>query len=111
MCSLLVRYDERRLERAAESGNPVAVARLERAWPPTSRDNALIGLVLLFGPLAALFGVFFYFFRTRSRALWPPQRWSFSGTIIGVAAVVGVLVVDTAILVALALILRVPLDE
>ncbi|MEA2751074.1 MAG: hypothetical protein QOI41_5217, partial [Myxococcales bacterium] len=43
--ALVVRFDERRLDEE----------RLERAWPPASRDNAIIGLSLLGAPLVGLF--------------------------------------------------------
>lgn len=99
--SLVVRLDERRLDEE----------RLERAWPATSRDNALIGLAFLASPLLALLGVWFHFFRTRSRALWPPWRWSPKGFLLGLAAVVAVLLVHAAIVLSVAYALGMPLEE
>ena len=99
--SLVVRLDERRLDEE----------RLERAWPEPSRDNALIGLAFLASPLLALFAVWFHFFRTRSRALWPPWRWSPKGFVMGFAAVVLVLVVHVAIVLSVAYALGMPLEE
>ena len=74
--SLIVRWDERRLQRAAERGDARAEAFLERAWSPASRDNALIGLAFLAAPLLALFAVWYHFFRTRSRSVLRPWTWS-----------------------------------
>ncbi len=99
--SVVVRLDERRLDEE----------RLERAWPETSRDNALIGLAFLASPLLALFAVWFHFFRTRSRALWPPWRWSPKGFLLGVAAVVLVMVVHAVIVLSAAYALGMPLDD
>jgi hypothetical protein len=99
--ALVVRLDERRLDEE----------QLERAWPETSRDNALIGLAFLASPLLALFGVWFHFFRTRSRALWPPLRWSPKGFLLGIAAVAVVLVVHAAIVLSVAYALGMPLEE
>jgi hypothetical protein len=99
--SLVVRFDERRLDEE----------RLERAWPATSRDNALIGLAFLASPLLALFGVWFHFFRTRSQALWPPWRWSPKGFLLGIAAVVLVMVVHVVIVLSVAYALGMPLEE
>lgn len=99
--SLVVRLDERRMDEE----------RLERAWPDTSRDNALIGLAFLASPLLALFGVWFHFFRTRSRALWPPWRWSPKGFLLGLAAVVAVLLVHAAIVLSVAYALGMPLED
>jgi hypothetical protein len=98
---LVVRFDEKRLSEE----------RLERAWPPSSRDNALIGLALLGAPIVGLFGVWFHFFRTRSRALWPPWRWSPAGFGLGVAAVVAIMAVNAAVVLTLAYLLGLPLDE
>ena len=99
--SVVVRFDERRMNEE----------RLERAWPETSRDNALIGLAFLASPLLALFAVWFHFFRTRSRALWPPWRWSPKGFALGIAGVVVVLVVHAAIVLSVAYALGMPLEE
>ena len=99
--SLVVRLDERRLDEE----------QLERAWPEPSRDNALIGLAFLASPLLALFAVWFHFFRTRSRALWPPWRWSPKGFLLGLAAVVVVLIVHVAIVLSVAYALGMPLEE
>lgn len=99
--SLVVRLDERRLNEE----------RLERAWPETSRDNALIGLAFLAAPLLALFGVWFHFFRTRSQALWPPWRWSPKGFLLGLAAIVAVLIIHAAIVLSVAYALGMPLDD
>ena len=99
--SVVVRLDERRLDEE----------RLARAWPETSRDNALIGLAFLASPLLSLFAVWFHFFRTRSRALWPPWRWSPKGSLLGVAAVVLVMVVHAAIVLSVAYALGMPLDD
>lgn len=98
---LVVKLDERRLDEE----------RLERAWPPTSRDNALIGLALLAAPLLGLFAVWFHFFRTRSRALWPPWRWSPKGFFLGIAAVLLIMTANAAVVLALAYALGLPLDE
>jgi hypothetical protein len=98
--SLIVRRDERRLTEE----------QLERAWPPSSRDNALIGLAFLGAPILGLFGVWFHFFRTRSAALWPPWRWSIRGLLLGVAWVVAVLVANAVIVTALAAALGLPLE-
>jgi hypothetical protein len=98
---LVVRFDERRLSEE----------RLERAWSPASRDNALIGLALLAAPLLGLFAVWLHFFRTRSRAMWPPWRWSPAGFFLGLAAVVGIVILNAAIVMALAYALGMPLDE
>ena len=91
LSELVVRFDERRLSEE----------RLERAWSPPSRDNALIGMTLLVTPLLGLFAVWFHFFRTRSTALWPPWRWSWRGLLLGLLAVLGILVIDEVVLLAL----------
>ena len=98
---LVVKFDERRLDEE----------RLERAWPPPSRDNALIGLALLGAPIVGLFAVWFHFFRTRSRALWPPWRWSPTGFLLGIAAVLGIMIANAVVVLALAYVLGLPLDE
>jgi hypothetical protein len=98
---LVVRWDERRLDEE----------RLERAWPPASRDNALIGLSLLGAPLVGLFAVWFHFFRTRSRAMWPPWRWSPTGFLLGLAAVLVVMIANAAVVLTLAYALGLPLEE
>jgi hypothetical protein len=100
-CVLVVRWDERRLDEE----------RLERAWPPASRDNALIGLSLLGAPLVGLFAVWFHFFRTRSRAMWPPWRWSPTGFLLGLAAVLVVMIANAAVVLTLAYALGLPLEE
>lgn len=56
---LLVRRDERRLDEA----------RLERAWPPVTRDMVLGLGVLLGGPIVVPFGVFVHYARTRRSLL------------------------------------------
>ena len=99
---LIVRYDERRLQRSADSGEPGAAKRLERAWSPPSRDNALIGLALLAAPLLGLFAVWFHFFRT---------RLSVKGFALGVAAVVVVMVANAAVVLTLAYALGMPLED
>ena len=98
---LVVRWDERRLDEE----------RLERAWPPASRDNALIGLSMLGAPIVGLFAVWLHFFRTRSRAMWPPWRWSGKGFLLGLAAVLVVLLANAAVVLTLAYALGLPLDE
>ena len=108
--SLIVRYDERRLQRAADDGDRVAEERLERAWSAPSRDNALIGLALLAAPLLGLFAVWFHFFRTRSRSLWRPWRWSASGFFLGLGAVVVIMLANAAVVISLAYALGLPLD-
>ncbi len=111
---LIVRADERRLERAAElptEAGQLAASRLERAWPSPSRDNALIGLALLAAPLLGLFAVWFYFFRTRSHALWPPHRWSIKGFALGLWWVLVLMVANAVVVLALAHLFNVPLDE
>jgi hypothetical protein len=97
---LVVKFDERRLSEE----------RLERAWPPASRDNALIGLALLAAPLLGLFAVWFHFFRTRSRALWPPWRWSPIGFLLGLAAVVAIMIANAVVVLTLAYALGLPLE-
>jgi len=97
---LVVRRDEKRLSEEE----------LERAWPATSRDNALIGLAFLGAPILGLFGVWFHFFRTRSRALWPPWRWSPKGFLLGVAWTALVLFANALIVTALAWALDLPLE-
>jgi hypothetical protein len=99
--ALVVRFDERRLDEE----------RLERAWPPASRDNAIIGLSLLGAPLVGLFAVWFHFFRTRSRALWPPWRWSPTGFFLGLAAVLVVMIANAIVVLTLAYALGLPLEE
>ena len=98
---LVVRWDERRLDEE----------RLERAWPPASRDNALIGLSLLGAPIVGLFAVWFHFFRTRSRAMWPPWRWSPKGFLLGLAAVLVVMIANAAVVLTLAYALGLPLED
>ncbi len=98
---LIVKADERR----------ISEERLERAWPPASRDNALIGLALLAAPVLGLFAVWFHFFRTRSRALWPPWRWSPIGFVLGIAAVVTIMLLNAVVVLTLAYALGVPLED
>ena len=98
---LVVRFDERRL----------SDERLERAWPAPSRDNALIGLALLGAPIVGLFAVWFHFFRTRSRALWPPWRWSVLGFLLGLVAVLAIMIANAVVVLGLAYALGLPLDE
>ena len=98
---LVVRWDERRLDEE----------RLERAWTPASRDNALIGLSMLAAPLLGLFAVWFHFFRTRSHAMWPPWRWSPKGCFLGLLAVLVVMIANAAVVLTLAYALGLPLDE
>ncbi|HEY8074036.1 MAG TPA: hypothetical protein VIF62_08005 [Labilithrix sp.] len=90
---VVVRQDERRLDEAA----------LERAWLPSSRDSALIGLSLLGSPLLGLFGVFWHFWRTR--------RWHPKGFLLGLGFAAAILVVDVVAVTALAWALGLPLDD
>ena len=90
---VVVRRDERRLGEEA----------LERAWPPTSRDSALIGLSLLGSPLLGLFGVFWHFWRTR--------RWGVKGFALGLGFAAAILVVDVVAVTALAWALGLPMDD
>ena len=108
--SLVVRWDERRLERKAEAGDAVAEARLERAWPTTSRDNALIGIAFLAAPLLTIFAVWFHFFRTRSTSLLRPWCWSPVGFLLGLAGATAVVLANVAVVLALAFLLGMPLD-
>jgi hypothetical protein len=110
-CSAVVRYDERRLTRDASLGDGRAATYLERAWPPSSRDNALIGLSLLGAPLFGLFGVGFHFFRTRSRSILVPWRWSPTGALLGIGAIALVIAIHTALLFTLAYVLGLPLED
>jgi hypothetical protein len=107
---LVVRRDERRLQRAADAGDADAEERLERAWPPPSRDNALIGLAMLGAPLIGLFAVWLHFFRTRSRRGWLPVRL-IARVGVGLLWVLLILVVNAAVVTALAYALGVPLDD
>jgi hypothetical protein len=109
--SLIVRWDERRLQRAADRGDRRAEERLERAWSPPSRDNAIIGLAFLAAPLIGLFAVFFHFFRTRSRSVLLPWRWSPTGFFLGLAAALVVMMANAAVVLTLAWALGVPFDE
>jgi len=97
---LVVKRDERRLDEE----------RLARAWPPASRDNALIGLALLAAPLLGLLAVVFHFFRTRSEALWPPWKWSPRGALLGLAWVALIVFVNAVVVTGLAWALGLPLD-
>ncbi len=96
----VVRRDEKRLDED----------HLERAWPDTSRDSALFGLSFFLSPLAGPLCVWFHFFRTRSRALWPPWRWSPKGFALGVAWAAGVVVVALAAVYGVAFAVGFPLD-
>ncbi|MBS2015791.1 MAG: hypothetical protein JST00_23085 [Deltaproteobacteria bacterium] len=91
--SAVVRFDERRLDEE----------QLERAWPPSSRDNALIGLSFLGAPLIGLFAVWFHFFRTR--------RWRPKGFFLGLLWVVAIMAVNAIVVIGLSLALGLPLDE
>ena len=82
--SLIVRFDERRLSEE----------QLERAWLPSSRDNALIGLSMLVTPLLGLFAVWFHFVRTR--------RWGLRGLVLGKLAVVVILILNAVAVLSLA---------
>lgn len=104
LCSVVVRWDERRMERLEQE------ERLERAWPPASRDAALIGLALLGSPLLALFGVFFHFFRTRSGPLWMPWKWSGKGFGLGLGFATAILIANAVVVIGLALVVGLPLD-
>ena len=90
---VVVRRDEKRLDDEA----------LERAWPETSRDSALIGLSLLGSPLLGLFGVFWHFWRTR--------RWRPKGFLLGIVFAAAILLVDVVAITALAWALGLPLDD
>ncbi|MDB4940611.1 MAG: hypothetical protein JWP97_145 [Labilithrix sp.] len=107
---LVVRWDERRLERAAASGDRLAEERLARAWAAPGRDNALIGLPLLAAPLLGIVAVWFHFFRTRSSSLLRPWRWSPVGFLLGLAGAALVLLTNAVVVIALALALGMPLD-
>ena len=96
----VVRRDEKRLDDE----------QLERAWPETSRDNALFGLSFFLSPLAGPLCVWFHFFRTRSRALWPPWRWSPKGIALGVLWAAAVVLVALAAVYAVAYAVGFPLD-
>lgn len=92
---LVVRRDERRLARR----DPDA---LERAWSPVSRDNALIGLSLLFAPVMGLFAVFWHFARTR--------RFRPPGLALGLGWLLVVLAGNALVTTLAALALGIPLD-
>lgn len=92
LSSLVVRFDERRMSEE----------RLERAWPPAGRDNAIIGLGMLLSPLVPLLAVWFHFFRTRSPALWPPWKWSPRGWLLGLLCVVAILAVNVMVVLGIA---------
>lgn len=98
---LIVKFDERRLSEE----------RLERAWPPASRDSALIGLALLGAPIVGLFAVWFHFFRTRSGPLWLPWKWSIRGFALGVLAVLAIMIANAAVVLTLAYAVGLPVDE
>jgi hypothetical protein len=108
---LVVRFDERRLERAAENGDEVAQAQLEWAWSPPSRDNALIGLALLGAPVVGLFAVWFHFVRTRTRGTgWPFLRSAW-GFFLGILAVFAIMAANAAVVLTLAYALGLPLED
>lgn len=90
--SLVVRLDERRLSEE----------QLERAWPPSSRDNALIGLSFLGAPLIGLLAVWFHFFRTRA--------WSPKGFFLGLAWVIAIMIVNAIVVLGLSFALGLPLE-
>lgn len=96
----VVRRDEKRLDEE----------HMERAWPATSRDSALFGMSFFLSPLVGLLGVWFHFFRTRSRALWPPWRWSPKGFALGVLWALAVAGVDLLVIYGLAYALGFPLE-
>lgn len=102
--SFVVRWDEARLAKRGDR------ERLARAWPPTSRDNAVIGLTLLVGPIVGVLAVVFHFFRTRSRSLLLPWRWSPVGLLLGLGWAAAIVAVDYAVIVLLALAWGIPLD-
>jgi hypothetical protein len=109
--SLVVRFDERRLQRAADKGDAIAEQRLERAWSPAGRDNAVIGLMFLGHPVVGLFAVWFHFFRTRSGSPWLPWRWSPIGFLLGLAAVGVVILANFAVVITLAYAFGLPIDD
>ncbi len=109
--ALIVRWDERRLQRAADGGDARAEAYLERAWSPASRDNALIGLAFLAAPLIGLFAVWYHFFRTRSRSVLLPWTWSPLGFLMGLAAVLAVMVANAAVVLAVAWVVGIPIED
>jgi hypothetical protein len=82
LCFAVIVRDERRLDDET----------LARAWPPPSRDCAIIGL--------GLFAVPFHFIKTRSRSMWP-WRWSPRGLALGVAWTLVVLIGNVAVVLAL----------
>lgn len=92
LCSLVVRFDERRLDEE----------RLERAWPPASRDSALIGLAFLATPLLSLVAVAWHFIRTR--------RFRPMGFVLGIAWTIGIVVCLELAGTAFAWAIGVPLD-
>jgi hypothetical protein len=93
LMNVVVRRDERRLDEES----------LERAWPPSSRDSALIGLSLLGSPIIGLLAVWFHFWRTR--------RWHPKGFLLGGGFAIGILLVNVLLVTALALVLGLPLDD
>lgn len=92
LSSLVVRRDERKLDET----------QLERAWPPASRDNALIGLSLLGSPILGLFAVAYHFARTR--------RFRPLGILLGLGWSAGILAINVVSMTALAWMLGLPLD-
>lgn len=97
LMSAVVRWDERRLARKEDE------AALERAWLPSSRDSALIGLAMLASPLLSLFAVLWHFWRTR--------RFHPKGFLFGALAVLAVLVGNALVVTGLAWALGLPLDD
>lgn len=95
LSSLVVRFDERRLDRLGHE-------RLERAWPEAGRDNAIIGMGMLLSPLVSLLAVWFHFVRTRSSGLWPPWKWSLRGWLLGFSCVLAIIAVDAGLVLAIA---------
>lgn len=79
---VVVIRDERRLDEAS----------LARAWPPASRDAAIVGL--------GIFAVPFHFLKTRSPSMWP-WRWSLRGLALGIAWAIVVLVGNGLVVLAL----------
>ena len=70
----ILRYDERRLTAEQRA----------RAWPPSSRDAAVLGS-FLFGLPYALAGLVIHFVRT---------RWSWGGVLLGLAVAAGLLALN-----------------
>lgn len=92
LSSIVVRRDERRLDRE----------HLERAWPPASRDSALIGLSLLLSPLLTLFAVAYHFARTR--------RFRPKGLLLGIGWTIAILVCIELVATGVAIAIGLPLE-